>query len=98
MESLRKRKKCNIGCFGESMAGKSCVIYYKKYNIFDSNGLATIGIESTIDEEIFDGELYKFKIYDTAGQERYRTIALSIVNILDGFLLFFSVTNKTSFN
>ena len=59
--------------------------------------LSTIGIENYMDEKEFDGEIYKFKIYDTAGQERYKSISKSTIKITDGFLLVFSVNNKQSF-
>ncbi len=50
-----------------------------------------------MDTATFDGIDYKFKIYDTAGQERYRSISKSTIKITDGFLIVFSVANKKSF-
>ena len=40
---------------------------------------------------------YKFKIFDTNGQERYNSITDTTIKIADGFLLVFSVDKKLSF-
>jgi small GTP-binding protein len=92
-----KRKKFNVSLLGESEVGKTriCNVYLGKE--FDEVNLSTIGIESYIDTVTFDENEYKFKIYDTAGQERYRSISLSTIKITDGFILVFSVSNKKSF-
>ena len=93
-----KRKKFNVSLLGESEVGKTRLTncYLQKEN-FGEIALTTIGIESIMDKAIFDGEEYKFKIYDTAGQERYRSISKSSIKITEGFLLVFSVDNKKSF-
>ena len=92
------RKKFNITLLGESDVGKTRITntYFGKLDEND-NILSTIGIESTIDKAVFDGIEYKFKIYDTAGQERYKSISKSAIKINDGFLLVFSVDNRKSF-
>ena len=41
---------------------------------------------------------YKFKIFDTAGQERYKSISSTTIQIADGFLMVFAVDNKESYN
>ena len=64
---------------------------------FDDSHIATMGIDDVYDEAKFDNTLYKFKIFDTAGQERYRGITTSTVQISDGFMLVFSVIKKESF-
>ena len=97
MKSLKKIIKYNIGCFGEPMAGKTCLLKYKYSGYFEENTLPTIGIETHKDKEEFDGQSYIFKIHDTAGQERYRSILTSSMKFFDGFLLFFSVIDRTSF-
>ena len=92
------RKKFNVTLLGESDVGKTRMTntYFGKLSEND-NIISTIGIESTIDNATFDGIQYKFKIYDTAGQERYKSISRQTIKINDGFLLVFSVDNKKSF-
>jgi small GTP-binding protein len=92
-----KRKKFNISLLGESEVGKTRITNCYLGKEIEEINLSTIGIESYIDVAKFDGEEYKFKIYDTAGQERYRSISKSTIKITDGFILVFSVANKQSF-
>ena len=40
----------------------------------------------------------KFTIYDTAGQERYRSISLNSMRHCDGVILMHDITNRESFN
>ena len=91
-----KRKKFNVSLLGESEVGKRISNTYLGKDL-DEYTLSTIGIESYMDTATFDGIEYKFKIYDTAGQERYRSISKSTIKITDGFLIVFSVANKKSF-
>ena len=87
-----------ISLLGCSSTGKTSFIYAleeKKIN----------NIQSTT--EVYDrlqiiSNIYKeninFTIIDTVGQERFRSIAPHAYKSADGFLIFFDVTNKDSFN
>ena len=92
-----KRIKFNISLLGDTTVGKTCMVCSLKDIQFDEAQLATIGVDEVYDEAKFDKKLYKFKIFDTAGQERYRSITTSTVQISDGFLLVFSIINRPSF-
>ena len=97
MNKYIKRKKFNVSLLGESEVGKTRIVNCYLGKEMEEINLSTIGIENYMDEKEFDGEIYKFKIYDTAGQERYKSISKSTIKITDGFLLVFSVNNKQSF-
>ena len=97
MKKPIKRNKFNVNLLGESQVGKTGLSNYFFHKKFDSNYISTIGIDSNITTVIFDDEEYKFKIYDTAGQERYRSISKSTIKISNGFILVFSVVDKKSF-
>ena len=92
-----KRNKFNISILGESQVGKTRISNYFFNKKIEDVYLSTIGIESNIATSKFDDKEYKFKIFDTAGQERYRSISKSMIKITDGFLLVFSIANKKSF-
>ena len=91
--------KCiKIGCFGESSVGKT--YFAKNYikDIKDGFDLATVGVEYFITNRILsDGKKYKIKICDTAGQERYRSLAINTIRRCDGIILMYSITNRRSF-
>ena len=93
-----KRTKFNIILLGETLVGKTSMIAYLTNGRFEDVGLSTAGIDCHLVETQFEGKKYKFKIFDTAGQERYRSISKSSIKLADGFLLVFAVDNKNTFN
>jgi len=87
-----KRKKFNVSILGETKVGKTNMVSVLKGQGFQSDILSTIGIDNFIDKAVFDNKEYTFKIFDTAGQERYqKVVADSTIKIADGFLMVFSV-------
>ena len=92
-----KRTKFNIILLGESRVGKTCLVTSLTKGAFMDTGLLTAGIDFHIVEKEFEGKKYKFKIFDTAGQERYKSISKSSIKLADGILLIFAVNNKNSF-
>ena len=93
-----KRTKFNICLLGEGNVGKSTLISVYTGNAFDFNTLRTIGVENYLFKEKYDGENYKFKVFDTAGQERYKSISNSTIRVADGFLLVYSVAERKTFD
>ena len=92
-----KRTKFNISLLGESQVGKTSIVSTLKGIEFDENKLPTIGLDTFVDSYIIEGNEYKFKIFDTNGQERYNSISDTTVKLADGFLVVFSVLDKKSF-
>ena len=91
------RTKFNVSILGEGKVGKTSICSVFLGNEFKELTLQTVGLENALVTTKFDGKKYKFKIFDTAGQERYRSIAKNTINLADGFLLVFGVDDKTSF-
>ena len=96
MEKI-KRTKFNVSLLGETQVGKTCMVQVLTGTPFSDIHLSTIGIDSFTDSAKFDNVEYKFKIFDTAGQERYRNVSNTTINIADGFLMVFSVDNRETF-
>ena len=92
-----KRTKFNVSILGESTVGKTSMINNLKGYEFDPVQIATIGVDDFSDEVEFENKKYKFKIFDTAGQERYKSISTNTIQLADGFLIVFSVEDKNSF-
>ena len=92
-----KRTKINVSLLGESSVGKTSICSVFLGNDFSENTLNTIGIESALIPFKVDGEEYRFKIFDTAGQERYRSIAKNTITLAEGFLLIFAVDDIRTF-
>ena len=92
-----QRKKFNISLLGESQVGKTSIVKKLKNDDFSDDGLTTAGLDSYIDEAEFDGKKYKFKIFDTAGQERFKSISKTTIKFSEGFMVIFSVIDRQSF-
>ena len=93
-----KRTKFNIMLLGESRVGKTSMISYLTCGEYVEVGLLTAGIDCHVVETELGGKKYKFKIFDTAGQERYKSISKSSIKLADGFLIVFAIDNQESFN
>ena len=92
-----KRTKFNVSILGESTVGKTSMINNLKGYEFDPVQIATIGVDDFSDEVEFENNKYRFKIFDTAGQERYKCISTNTIQLADGYLIVFSVEDKKSF-
>ncbi len=90
-------KSINLILLGDSTVGKTSFIerYFKNYF---GNCLTTIGVDSQIKIIKINNELHKLFIWDTAGQEKYRSLPKKYYKNADGILLLFDVTKQESFN
>lgn len=82
---------------GDSAVGKSCLLYKFTENKFTENHEATIGVE--LGNKIFflHDEQIKFQIWDTSGQENYRSVTRSFYRRADCALLVFDLNCYESF-
>ncbi len=88
-----------IGSLGNSEVGKTYLTRkYTNSNNLDLN-LITVGIDFYTREKIFcNGKKYIIKIYDTAGQERYKSVSLNSIRNYDGVFLMYDITDFKSFD
>ena len=87
-----KRLKFNVSILGETQVGKTNMVSVLTGQGFKPEILSTIGIDNFVDKAVFDNTEYTFKIFDTAGQERYQKVVTdTTIKIADGFLMVFSV-------
>ena len=91
-------KTIYITLLGSAATGKTSFIRKLEDKTID-NVPPTLeaGISFQILSEIYK-EKIKIILLDTAGQEKYRSLAQTSYKKADGFLIFFDVTNKDSFN
>ena len=83
---------------GDSSVGKTCILLRYSENKFQEQFLSTIGLDFKVKRMVIDGKPIKLQVWDTAGQEQYRTITKSFLRGADGILLVFDLTNQTSFD
>jgi small GTP-binding protein len=83
---------------GESAVGKSCLLLRFAENKFTESFLTTIGIDFKVRHIEIDDTKVKLQIWDTAGQEKFRTITKAYYRGAHGILLVYDVTSNESFN
>ena len=87
---------------GNSGVGKTC--FFRKLStgeFFDTN-ISTIGVEKvSLEVNIINDKNEKKNIqvslFDTAGQEKFRSLSLQYIKGSDGILLLYDITNRESF-
>lgn len=82
---------------GDSSVGKSSILTQFADNEFASLG-STIGIDFKIKEIRVRDKYIKFQIWDTSGQERFRSIRSSYYRGASIIILVFSVSDPDTFN
>lgn len=82
---------------GDSGVGKSSIMNRYCNGTFDLGMYQTIGVDFMIKEVIIDNKICKIQIWDTSGQERFRTITSSYYRGVDGIFCVFDINNPNSF-
>jgi small GTP-binding protein len=96
--NLNLEKTITIILIGDSNVGKTCFFTRFNKNEFKESFLSTIGMDKYIKYYKYKDEECKIIIWDTAGQDRYKSLPKKYYQNADGIFIFFDVTNKESFN
>ena len=81
---------------GNGTVGKTSLINRYLKNVYNPVYLTTIVIDQSIKFLSVNNKHIKLSIWDTAGQEQFRTIAKSFYNKTDAVILCFDLTEKES--
>ena len=83
---------------GDSEVGKYCFLMRYSDNVFVENYITTIGLDYKLKTIKLDsGKVIKVQLWDTAGQDKYRTIAKNYYKGSHGILLLYDTTKMSSF-
>jgi len=83
---------------GEAGVGKSCLLRRFADQSFTENYINTIGVDFKVRTLEMHGKLIKLNIWDSAGQERFRTIVNTYYRGAHGICLVYDITDLDSFN
>eukprot|EP01120_Amphizonella_sp_Union-15-10_P003899 TRINITY_DN1434_c0_g1_i1.p1 TRINITY_DN1434_c0_g1~~TRINITY_DN1434_c0_g1_i1.p1 ORF type:complete len:202 (-),score=30.01 TRINITY_DN1434_c0_g1_i1:34-639(-) len=83
---------------GESGVGKSSLLVRYTSKTFSSKFVSTVGVEFHEKELLLNEQLVKLQIWDTGGQERFRTITNNYYRGSHGIVIVYDITNKESFD
>ena len=93
---LNNTEDYKIILLGETNAGKTTLYNKFIYNKDKFNYLSSITVDNETQTLDYKNKKYLITLYDTAGQERFRSITKSYYNMADGFLLMFDITDEKS--
>ena len=83
---------------GDKSVGKTSIITQFSEKQFSNEYIPTIGSDKTMKEIEIKGEKLKLEIWDTVGQEQYRTVNKIFIKNAQIALIVYDITNKDSFN
>lgn len=91
-------KFLKILMLGDSGVGKTSLIRLYSQNIAQMHTPPTVALDITsVEESLKDGTRVCFLIFDTAGQEKFRSMAKTNYRNANGVVLVFAVNDRNSF-
>ena len=88
----------NIIALGNCSVGKTCFIYKYVHNEFRCDFNNTLGVNFMSKSiQLPSGQNITIRFEDTAGQERYRSLASNFIKNADGILLMYDITDMETF-
>jgi small GTP-binding protein len=83
---------------GESAVGKRCLLVRYTEDKFQEAFMATIGVDFKTKLITVHGTRVKLQIWDTAGQEKFRSITKAYYRGAHGILVVFDISRADTFN
>lgn len=83
---------------GDAGVGKTAMVRRFTKGFFPFQEAPTIGVDMSVKTVVVDGEKVKFKIWDSAGQERFKSITTSYYRNADAAIIVYSVDDEDSFH
>ena len=96
-ESQNESLKFKLIVVGDQNTGKSCILNRFANEIFEENYQATIGLDFLNKTVNINGQEVHLVLYDTAGQEKFRSLIPMYIREAQIILLIYDITNKESF-
>ena len=88
----------NILLLGDSNVGKTSLIIRFIKDKFEENNSSTVGLEFADKEIKINDNIIRLHILDTAGQEKYKSIAKSAIKRANGIIFVFDLNSEESFD
>ena len=82
---------------GNSSVGKSCITMRYIHDSFNEEFKTTIGVEFGSKNVTIKGKIYKIQIWDTAGEETFRSITRAYYKNSVCACIVYDITNRNSF-
>ena len=95
---MSDNEKIILSVLGNSGVGKTSFIMKFTDNTFQESYLATYGIDFKTKFIEINNKKYRVDLYDTAGQERFRSVSVNSIRMSDGVILIYDITNEFSYD
>lgn len=82
---------------GDPGVGKSNFIYRYTKEKFSNTNLSSVGFESNTKEIKITDRKIIVQLWDSAGQEKFKSITKNLFNRVQGIIIVYDITNKKSF-
>ena len=82
---------------GDTCVGKSNFIFWFIKHEFNGQHFTSSAIELKNTEIIIDNNKIQLQLWDTAGQEKYKSVTKSLFNKVQGFIAMFDLTKAETF-
>eukprot|EP00794_Sanderia_malayensis_P009561 gene9561-10549_t len=82
---------------GDSGVGKSSLLLRFADDTFCESYISTIGVDFKIKTVHLDDKVVKLQIWDSAGQERFRTLTTTYYRGAHGIIIVYDVTDRNTF-
>lgn len=92
-----KKKFLKIMILGNAGVGKTSILERYVNKSFTGNYKVTIGADFLTRDLEIDGSKIKLQVWDTAGQEKYRSLGVAYYRGADACMLVFDLADKTTF-
>ena len=98
MSEGTKREVIRITLLGDQSVGKTTIRSVFLKLDFEENTLSTVGTnKSETKFKLKDGKEIKLFLYDTAGEERFRSLSIKTVKNCQGIVLVYDITDRQTF-
>ena len=97
-EDVENAEFIKIMTLGNTKVGKTNFILKYTEDKFEESHISTIGLDFKIKKVEINNKHYQLLLFDTAGQERYKSIALNVIKDAHGILLMYDITDKATFD
>ena len=87
-----------IVVLGDISVGKTSILSRFRYGIFEPEYMPTLGIDFFSQNLFYEDKTIRLILWDTAGEERFRSLIPSYLKNADCIIIVFDITNKDSFN
>ena len=98
MTEKEKLKLIKILLLGDTNVGKTTIFQRFCDHKVDQNCISTIGVEFKVKNFIYNNKEYQIQLFDTAGQERFKSITEAYYRMGDAFFFIFDLANLDSLN